>query len=290
MARPYPTHVQSLSAAATAAPSTGGVALTTARWGPDFGGTDGDQFSVGVSANLTNLALDSTDLLVGGSLTMPTVAADFAGAPGRVGVHAAMPALALNTTDLAVGVDTTSLTWKIPLYASEQEVWWDELAACVGTTNHPNEDLQIDGVAATRKDAIWKWNFFDFDANATVTAASLKVRVKTAPVLAATLNLHRIANAAENWVEADVDCNANPAAGANLQNFAIPAATGEITVVLNAAWLTRISTRFGAGPGNNGNCSMMGISNLANGPFTLEGADADADRPRLTNLTWTTPV
>lgn len=52
--------------------ATGGASGNVA-WGPDFGGTDGDQFQVGASLAMPSLAL-SHDKTLGAQLTMPSLA------------------------------------------------------------------------------------------------------------------------------------------------------------------------------------------------------------------------
>lgn len=139
------------------------------------------------------------------------------------------------------GVSTAILAGK--------DTWIPNVAGCVDNANKNGTDLQVEGVVATRKDSYTGWDLSSYLSSATVTAASLIVNLKTAPLTnTGGVDLNHIPNANETWSETVLTCS-GALSLTQFQNEAAGtwAGTGDKTITLNSTARTRIATRMGTG-------------------------------------------
>jgi hypothetical protein len=315
-------------------PGGAGV-IADVRWGPDFGGEDGDQFNVGVEIDVTDvslvhekqvgvnvdiedIAIESTQSIgvnadiedvalshtksVGCNIDLDNLALSHEKSIGvnaditdvaisntkSVGVNADITDIALSHTK-SVGVDISSLTWQTSDILSPKDVWTPTVALCPDDANKNGTDLEVSGTAAATKDAYIAWDLAGFPSNATVTAATLKLKVKTPPAASQTINTFSLADGDEGWSETGMICsNREPANGANKQAFSSGTTAVELNISLVAAWLTRIEDRMGVGF-----MTILLQNAAANVLSTIfESADEGTDNalgPRL-SITFTTPT
>jgi len=256
------------------------------EWGPQFGGTDGDEFNVGVSAVVNALALDHQKT-VASQLVMDRLALDHI---KIVGCQLVMNTLALDHTK-SVGVDVTELQYATSAILAGKDSWCETVALCPVDVTHDATDLEVSGTVAATRDAYMAWDLSGFPASSTVTAATFRLHLKTAALVSQDINIFKITNANEGaWTEAGLKCSNRPAAdGAAMQSFATGTTSDvEIVIALNATVLTRIDDRMGAG------FVTFLLQNQVASVLTsvFESADEGTDNaegPRL-EITFTVPV
>lgn len=155
-------------------------------------------------------------------------------------------------TELTVSFDITSATssWVStngPL--ASKDVWIPNVALCPDNLNKNLTDLQVNGVVVSRNDTYVGWDLSALPTGATVSAASLIVNLKTAPITATGgVDLSHVSDANEGWAEGTLTCSG----ALGLTQFQNEAAgtwvgTGDKTITLNSTARSRIAARMGVG-------------------------------------------
>lgn len=194
---------------------------------------------------------------------------------------------------VALSVGTVSLSAVLTDALAGKDTWADNVVLCPINTAHPATDLQLEGVV--RKDIWMAWDLTSRPAGATVSAATLKLNVKTAALTGDNSTLAHIPNADETWNEATLRCDSGAAPGGpiTLTDFQGPLANtfwtsvGEKSIALNSTARTRIASRMSVGF-----YSIVLRASVLHTNCVLESADEGTDNilgPRL-SLTYTAPL
>lgn len=235
------------------------------------------------TAAADTISLDHDTLTAQGAATVDALSLDI---DPTAPTSPTVDALSLDTTITApTTVPAPTLTTSATLAAKDS--WTDTVAGCVGEVTHDATDLQVDSTVATSKDTYFSFDLSGFSGSTTVTAATLTINVKTAPVLSSSLSSFSIADAGETWAEATIKCSNRPAAsGGNKQTLAIGNTTGEKSFALSAAWLSRLDARMG----QTSVTFLLQMATAASSA-TFESKDEGTNNalgPRLA-ITFTTP-
>lgn len=264
----------------------GGGAAGNLKWGPDFGGTDGDQFQATAQAVMDALDLDGN---VRGDCTISLfdVAPSFEPVLGSGAI-----------TLFEVGVEGTlsgraqvaELRYITGQTLASKDCWVPNGALCPDDTNKNLDDLWLSTLTTGNgpSDVYIGFDLSMFPAAATVLSASLTLNETGNPSNERTINLFKLTNAGEAWDETTIKCSTRPGAdGASLQSIVSAAGGADQTYSLNSSWLTRLDDRMGS-------ASVTFLLQMANTSAFRDFEDKDEGTnnhlgPRLT-LDFTVPV
>ena len=288
-------------------PASGGGSGEVA-WGPDFGGTDGDQFNVGVSGpSLTALALEG-EQTVGVAPALTSLVAVYE--PNGVGASATMDTLALEGNTAGVGASFgTDGTLAIDAFNNAAAGAWSDPIWTPAFTA-PDKDCTIiqgsavnqDGLTLISLDAVsgdseiylsfpLNTGGVDLPANPTVTAATLTFFLAVAQVGANTMDTFGLADADDaspGWGETTITGSNEPAtSGASKQSFTVANLQGigsTQAIVLNSTWLTFLQGKLTS---NIAFVTFVIKPNTASGLSTFSSRTG-ANPPTL-SLTFLTP-
>lgn len=283
--------------------SAGSAGPAEVAWGPDFGeGSGNNTFTVSTQILSDNVAL-TANKSIGINSTVDNLAVVN---DKSIGINTIVDNLAIsnnksinctllndllsleNTKSVGINIENTEFVTSDILVPHDS--WVPTVVLCPDNANKNGTDLEVSGTVAATKDIYMKWDLSGLPASSTVTAAQLKLHVKTAPVLSQTINMFKIPNTDEGvWTEGAITCSNRPLAdGGSLQDFESGTTNDTaITINLNSSWLTRIDDRMGVGF-----CTIL-LQNTALDLLTtiFESADEgtnNANGPRL-NISFNTP-
>lgn len=151
------------------------------------------------------------------------------------------------TQQMTLTIGTVTANAVMTDYLAGKDTWNDTIALCPVDTNHNASDLQLEGIAATRKDVYVSFDLSALPTGVTFSSASLTLYCKTAPTVNEDVTLNHIANADEAYDEATLRCSTAPTL-TPFQTWTAPfASTGDKTIALNSTALTRLAARMGVG-------------------------------------------
>jgi hypothetical protein len=159
-----------------------------------------------------------------------------------------MPQLDLvNSTSGQAEIDTVQLD--ASAFLASKDSWVDDLAVCAGSDNNHNAiDLEIDDTAATRKITYVSFDLSSFPATATVVSADVILNVvdrNVAPADPTDITIDAVPASGEGWDEATIKCSDDPGSDGTAQTADIDDTTGDKTIALTGARLTKIQNRLG---------------------------------------------
>lgn len=220
--------------------------------------------SVGTQVTFPAAAIDNTRG-VGTTLTLPSLAADYS--PRITGVS--IPSILIESTSIRVNHDT----------------YVDEVAGCVGESNHNGVDMQVEGVVATRKDAYIQFETSQLvpaGQQITLLAASVFIEVSLGPIATNASGNVEIDDTGTAWNETTLVCSTAPPAGSSYgspQPYTVTTGfTGqlEIDITSTAAGITDIETVLE----NQRDLNVRFIAAAAAGQWRMDSKDSGV-RPFL---------
>lgn len=261
------------------------VSAALVAWGPDFGeSSDDNTFTVAVALAFTDLAAEF-NLVAQSALTMPTLVIDY-GSIVNVPAVITSTDLAANYGSIVNvpakfdqgGGKVYDAAADYGSIANGKSVIADDVGWCVGASPpistsglFPTKDVTVIVGTATNQNTLTTlivqaasttpptpesdaWIHFpfneagiDFPDHVTVTSGTLRLTPTVAQVGNVTIEIHKIADADEGWIETTLGGVGTPATTGLLMSFAVAAAAVDVQVTLLAAVLSEMQRKINAG-------------------------------------------
>jgi len=239
----------------------GGGGTGIVVWGPDFGeSSDDNTFNVDVGdPTFPQLDLNGTVATI--TSTPAFTQLDLVGTAVTVTSTLTLPQVDLNGTVATVSSTVPFLDYLTSQMLASKDSWAETTkvaGTCVVDVNHNATDLVVSNVAIdNNSQALCGFDLSGFPsglAGSAIEAATLTLRVKTAPtVTAATHRAQAITTATETWSETTVKCSNWPTADGG--NGQVDLSVGTGTAGTDVSWnllsgtsfAGRIAARMGVG-------------------------------------------